>query len=273
MSTTRPSRLGLARGGRLDRVDLHALDPAVVEHEVGCRDLAQRVDLDARLEEQAAAHASRARTASCVAAGRGLRLRRALAEAVGSASSARTANSASTARRAHSPTKMERPASGALSPRTSSKKRDTLPRSALLAVDRALQLRLVHPRAALDAELLRLVVELVARAAPRAGRAGAQAAAAARRDVLGRRRRAVRDSPRARALLVDGPRGDLLRALLRAPRSFWLSLMCSYWRARLVPFFTPRAACGDLPSDRYGLHLPGKRRIHRLAWRADRPDE
>src|SRR5262245_135995 len=25
-----------------------------------------------------------------------------------------------------------------------------------------------------------------------------------------------------------------------APRSSWLSLMCSYWRARFVPFFTAR---------------------------------
>src|SRR4051794_9464086 len=53
-------------------------------------------------------------------------------------------------------------------------------------------------------------------------------------------RERVRDSPeRARSLLT-------VRAAISSARSsdlpcsFWLSLMCSYWRARLVPGFTPR---------------------------------
>src|SRR3954447_24654675 len=64
-------------------------------------------------------------------------------------------------------------------------------------------------------------------------------------------RDAVRDSPlRARSLLT-------VRAAISsardsdAPCSFWLSLMCSYWRARLEPFFTPR---GGMPKD-----YPGRR--------------
>src|SRR5438270_13957208 len=53
-------------------------------------------------------------------------------------------------------------------------------------------------------------------------------------------RERLRDSPdRARSLLT-------VRAAISSdrrspvPRSSWLSLMCSYWRARLVPFWTPR---------------------------------
>ena len=57
-------------------------------------------------------------------------------------------------------------------------------RLALLAVDRPLQLVLVHRRATLDAQLPGLVVELVAGAALLAVRAGAVPAAAARRHVL-----------------------------------------------------------------------------------------
>src|SRR3954453_21506662 len=90
-----------------------------------------------------------------------------------------------------------------------------MPPSLLAAVDRALQLRLVHARAALDVELPRLVVELLLRAALRAVRAGAHAAAAAGGHVLageaGRRLRLAGTRP----LLVDGARGDLLRALRR----------------------------------------------------------
>jgi hypothetical protein len=53
-------------------------------------------------------------------------------------------------------------------------------------------------------------------------------------------RERCRDSPlRARSLLT-------VRAAISsarpsdAPCSFWLSLMCSYCRARFVPFLTPR---------------------------------
>ena len=50
----------------------------------------------------------------------------------------------------------------------------------------------------------------------------------------------------ASPLLVDGPGGDLLGATSAAPALFSLSLMCSYWRARLVPFFTPRGGISIL---------------------------
>src|SRR3954452_18564267 len=85
----------------------------------------------------------------------------------------------------------------------------------LLAIDRALKLLLRHPRTAFDPHPLRLVVELLLRAAFRAVRARAKAPAAARRDVPRRapRRRLRLAAPRA--LLVDGARGDLLRLLLR----------------------------------------------------------
>src|SRR3954454_24666502 len=52
-------------------------------------------------------------------------------------------------------------------------------------------------------------------------------------------REAVRDSPeRARSLLTVRAAISSARPV-EAPRSFALSLMCSYWRARFVPFFTP----------------------------------
>src|SRR3954452_7102518 len=70
-------------------------------------------------------------------------------------------------------------------------------------------------------------------------------------------REAVRDSPeRARSLLT-------VRAAISsardsdAPWSFWLSLMCSYWRARLVPFLTPRGGIAATPFDVSALWLPG----------------
>src|SRR4051794_249420 len=83
------------------------------------------------------------------------------------------------------------------------------------AVDGALELRLRHLRTALDAHLLRFVVELLLGAPLRAVRAGPEPAAAARGDVPRRRpgRRLRLAAPRA--LLVDGARRDLLRPLLR----------------------------------------------------------
>ena len=51
--------------------------------------------------------------------------------------------------------------------------------SPLLVVHGSLQLRLVHARAALDAEVARLLIELFARASARPGFAGAMSAAAA----------------------------------------------------------------------------------------------
>src|SRR3954452_20971475 len=86
------------------------------------------------------------------------------------------------------------------------------PRLGLLAVDRALELRLVHRRAALDAEVLRLFVQLVARAA--LGPVGARplAAAARGRHVLRRGPRPCTRLVAPGALLVDRPRRDLLGA-------------------------------------------------------------
>src|SRR5687767_13133312 len=82
--------------------------------------------------------------------------------------------------------------------------------SGLLPGDGALQLLLVHRRAALDAERARLGVQLVARAALGAVGARSLAAAARGRDVV---RRGARSRPRLAAagtLFVDGARRDLL---------------------------------------------------------------
>src|SRR5581483_8750652 len=87
--------------------------------------------------------------------------------------------------------------------------------SAALAVDGRQQLPLVHPRAPPDVELLRVVVELLARPAASAA-AGALTSAPARRDVAGRGPRALPRLARPRALLLHGARRDLLRAALRA---------------------------------------------------------
>src|SRR4051812_24761843 len=62
-----------------------------------------------------------------------------------------------------------------------------------------------------------------------------------------------RDSPlRARSLFTVRAASSSARDP-DAPRSFALSLMCSYWRARLVPFFTP---LGGMPSG-YPPATPG----------------
>src|SRR5688500_3378430 len=86
--------------------------------------------------------------------------------------------------------------------------------SGLLAIDRALQLGLVHRRAALDPEVAGLLVELVARPALGTVRAGPLPAAARRRHVLRRGPRPGARLARARPLLVDGARGDLLGTVL-----------------------------------------------------------
>src|SRR3954469_7622346 len=85
----------------------------------------------------------------------------------------------------------------------------------LPAVDRALQLLLVHARAALDAHVLGLVVELLLRASLLPVGTGAKATAAARRHVLARQARGGLRLAGAGALLVDGARGDFLGALRR----------------------------------------------------------
>src|SRR5919204_6955738 len=88
----------------------------------------------------------------------------------------------------------------------------------LTAVDRPLELRLVHARAAGDVHPLRLVVELLLRPSLGAVRAGAQAPATAGRDVARRRaRRPALRLARACPLLVDGACRDLFGALRRAP--------------------------------------------------------
>src|SRR5437763_2413216 len=81
-------------------------------------------------------------------------------------------------------------------------------------VDRALELLLVHVRAALDPELLGLVVALVARAPLLAIGPGALAAAPRRGHVIRRGARARARLAGAGALLVDRPGGDLLGASL-----------------------------------------------------------
>src|SRR5581483_7938046 len=89
-----------------------------------------------------------------------------------------------------------------------------LPRP-LPAVDRALQLSLAHLRAPGDVHAPGFAVQLVVRAAFRPSRPRPQAAAAARRDVGGRRPRTRLRLAGTRTLLVYGPRRDLLGAALR----------------------------------------------------------
>src|SRR4029450_10814210 len=87
----------------------------------------------------------------------------------------------------------------------------------LLRRYRPLELRLVHLRTALDAELLRLVVELIASRPLRPVGAGPEPSAPSRGDVA---RRGPRGRPRlaaSRALLVDGPGSDLLGFALAGP--------------------------------------------------------
>src|SRR5205814_1195503 len=88
---------------------------------------------------------------------------------------------------------------------------------ALPRVDRALKLLLCHPRAPLDAEPPGFVVELFACAALRAVRARPLSTAAARGRAARRAARPCAGLARARALLVHGTRGDLLRASARRP--------------------------------------------------------
>src|SRR4051812_23891813 len=58
-------------------------------------------------------------------------------------------------------------------------------------------------------------------------------------------RERVRDSPeRAFSLFTVRAAISSARSSER-PCSFWLSTMCSYWRARLVPFLTPRGGMPD----------------------------
>src|SRR6187551_1019388 len=85
----------------------------------------------------------------------------------------------------------------------------------LAPVDGALELGLVHLRAALDVHALGLVVELFLRPAAWAVRAGALASPAARRHVATRRARGCLGFAALSALLVDRACGDLLRALGR----------------------------------------------------------
>src|SRR5262249_29827953 len=92
-----------------------------------------------------------------------------------------------------------------------------LPAAPLLApVDGALELSLVHLRTALDAEVLRFVVELLVRAALRAVRAGAKASAAARGHVAHRGAGALARLAGARAFLVDRAGRNLLGQILGA---------------------------------------------------------
>src|SRR5215204_3480797 len=96
-----------------------------------------------------------------------------------------------------------------------SQRRATCGSRSLPAIDRPLQLLLVHLGAAVDAHPLGLVVELLLRAALRSVRARALAAAAARRHVLPRRSRRGAGLARAGTLLVHGASRDFFRSLGR----------------------------------------------------------
>ena len=127
---------------------------------------------------------------------------------------------------------------------------DASPRS-----DRSLELGLGHLRAALDALALGLVVELLLRPAARA-LVGAQAAAAARRDVLGgRAARLLGLARRARSLLtVRAAISSAVSSL--SPRFFRPALMWRYWRSRfllqaccgIVLLLVPSSTGGDVPA-------------------------
>src|SRR5579862_2923546 len=145
--------------------------------------------------------------------------------------------------------------------------------SALAAVDCALELCLVHRRAAWDVHLPGLVVELIARPALRARSARAQTAAARRRQVPCRRARRRPRGSRPRALLVHGPCGDLLRtrerpALLALAFLDVLVLACelrsllhSAWGHLIL---LEVCSCRGLsrrsaPQTRFAAHPPGHR--------------
>src|SRR5439155_14280847 len=81
--------------------------------------------------------------------------------------------------------------------------------AARLRVHGALELGLVHLRAALDAEAFGILVELVP-GAPAASLSGAHPAAPARGDVTDRRPRSLAGLARARPFLVHRSRRDLL---------------------------------------------------------------
>ena len=100
-----------------------------------------------------------------------------------------------------------------LRPRRASRTHERASRSPL-AIDGALQLGLRHRRTPLDVLAARLVVELLLRAAARAP-VRPHATAPTRRDVVGGRPARLARLARAGALLVDGPRRDLLGDVLR----------------------------------------------------------
>ena len=89
---------------------------------------------------------------------------------------------------------------------------------ALLRVDRALELGLAHLRATLHPETARLLVELLAGTPSRTRTAGAQSA----------RRPEERSEVEVRERVLDSP-------------------LRSYWRARLLPFFTPLGGMSGPP--------------------------
>src|SRR5947209_18580034 len=76
----------------------------------------------------------------------------------------------------------------------------------------------------------------------------------------------VLDSP-DRAFSLFTVRAAISSARLSlAPWSFWLSLMCSYWRARLVPFFTPRGGTLTSRFVKRRLGHPALVRVNPHAW-------
>src|SRR3954467_8441699 len=73
-------------------------------------------------------------------------------------------------------------------------------------------------------------------------------------------RERVRDSPaRARVLLTVRAAISSARSSER-PCSFWLSLMCSYWRGRFVPYLTPLGGTAVLST--IAADLPARRDDH-----------
>jgi len=81
-------------------------------------------------------------------------------------------------------------------------------------VEESLELRLRHPGATVDPAILRFFVQLPVGPSTRAG-VGTQPPAPTRGQVVHRRATRRPSFARSRAFLVDGPRGELLRRVLR----------------------------------------------------------
>ena len=148
-------------------------------------------------------------------------------------------------------------------PRSAHAPPSSLDARAASSPDGPLELRLVHLRATLDSLAPRLLVQLLpgaARPGPGASEDHPGDRTRCRPSTAGRRPRLAVTS----AFLVDGASGDLLGDVLALTTCLAAtSLMCSYWRARLLPFSTPlggiSAAYPDGRTSKPGSPVSGRR--------------